>query len=80
MTQKYPMMTGSEVADRLRLAFIPQRVKVRLVDYGEDVEIEFLAEDGSTKLKLDPVPLDRLSTPAEVDVMIAQIKHQLNEA
>ena len=57
MTQNYPIMTGREVAERLRSAFAPPRVKVRLVNHGDNVEMEFLFEDGSTELKLDPVPL-----------------------
>lgn len=79
MAQKYPTLSGSEVAEYLRNAFAPRSVVVRLVDHGEDVEIKFLPGVGSTTPKLDPVPLDRLSTIAELDVLIAHIKHHLDE-
>lgn len=80
MAQKSPTLSGSEVVERVRKAFAHKRALVRLVDHGEDVQIEFLSEDGSTELKLDPVPVDRLSTDAQLDVMIAQLKHHLYEA
>ena len=80
MAEKSPTLRGSEVVERLRKAFPRRRALVGLFDHGEDVQIEFLSENGSTELKLDPGPVNRFSTVAQSDVMIAQIKQYLDEA
>ena len=80
MTEQHLPLTSSEVTEYLRRAFAPRQVVVRLVDHGADVELEFLAFDGSTAQKLDPVPLDQVSTVAALDILISQIKHHLDEA
>jgi len=80
MAQKRLFLTGKEIAEYLRKSFTARRVVVRLVDHGHDVEMEFIAHDGTTTHKLDPIPLDRLSTVEQLDVLIAQVNHHLDEA
>lgn len=77
MTQKRKTLSENEVIEHFRKAFAHERAVVRLEDHRENVEIEFLSEDGIARLTMEPIPLERLSTVAELNVIIVQIKRQL---